>query len=60
MGNVLLGLGGMAGNYFAGLSREYTGSFETTYWIVLAAAAATLILSLVMRNERKLSKLRAV
>ncbi len=59
IGNVLLGLGGMAGNYFAGLSREYSGSFETTYWIVLAAAVATLVLSLVMRNERNLNKLRA-
>lgn len=59
IGNMLLGLGGMAGNYFAGLSREYTGSFETTYWIVLAAAIATLVLSLVMRNERNPRKLRA-
>jgi predicted MFS family arabinose efflux permease len=60
IGNVLLGLGGMVGNYFAGLAREYTGSFETTYWIVLVAAVATLVLSLVMRNERKPGKSRVV
>ena len=59
IGNVLLGLGGMVGNYFAGLSREHTGSFETIYWGVLATAIASLVLSLVMRNERKPGKLRA-
>jgi len=52
VGNVLLGLGGVAGNLVGGISRQNTGDFDGVFGLVLAAALATLALSFFMRNER--------
>lgn len=32
--NVLIGLGGVCGNFLGGLSKDLTGSFSTVYWVV--------------------------
>jgi adenylyl-sulfate kinase len=32
--NVLIGLGGVCGNFLGGFSKDLTGSFSTVYWVV--------------------------
>ncbi|WP_460136995.1 MFS transporter [Pseudomonas sp. S1_E04] len=32
--NVLIGLGGVCGNFLGGLSKDLTGSFSSVYWVV--------------------------
>jgi MFS family permease len=32
--NVLIGLGGVCGNFLGGFSKDLTGSFATVYWVV--------------------------
>ncbi|QHF44248.1 MFS transporter [Pseudomonas sp. S35] len=32
--NVLIGLGGVCGNFLGGFSKDLTGSFSTIYWVV--------------------------
>jgi MFS family permease len=32
--NVLIGLGGVCGNFLGGYSKDLTGSFSTVYWVV--------------------------
>jgi predicted MFS family arabinose efflux permease len=54
--NVVLGIGGMLGNYLGGMTRQASGSFETVFLMVLVAALATLALSVTVRNERQPAK----
>jgi predicted MFS family arabinose efflux permease len=53
VGNVLLGVGGMLGNFFGGITKQSTGGFDYAFLLVLGASLATLLLSLFMENERK-------
>jgi predicted MFS family arabinose efflux permease len=52
-GNIALGLGGMLGNMAGGWLKQSLDSFQPIYWIMLGAAIASILLSLVMRNEKE-------
>lgn len=52
LGNVAVGLGGIAGNLMGGSLKTITGSFEPAYWVMLAAALCSALLSALMPNER--------
>lgn len=49
-GNVMLGLGAMTGNMIGGLTKEATGSFQTSYSLALATALVLLVIALLIRQ----------
>jgi predicted MFS family arabinose efflux permease len=53
IGNVLLGIGGMVGNFFGGITKQSTGNFDSVFLLVLASSFGTLLLSLFMGKEHK-------
>jgi predicted MFS family arabinose efflux permease len=53
LGNVLLGIGGMLGNFFGGITKQSTDNFDSVLLLVLASSLATLLLSLFMGTEQK-------
>lgn len=53
IGNIALGVGGMAGNMFGGALKESTGSFEPIYVIMFGAAVCSGLLSAMLPSERR-------
>lgn len=51
--NVTLGLGGMLGNLIGGMLKQSTGSFFWTYVVVIVAALALALLSLMLPSEEQ-------
>lgn len=51
--NVMLGLGAMTGNMIGGLSREATGSFQTSYMLAAGTAMALLLISLMLGTKKR-------
>jgi predicted MFS family arabinose efflux permease len=55
LGNVSLGMGGIVGNALGGWLKGVYGSFEWIYVVILTASLASMMMSIVMRNEQKVS-----
>ncbi|EFQ64259.1 putative major facilitator family (MFS) transporter [Pseudomonas fluorescens WH6] len=48
--NVLIGLGGVCGNFLGGLSKDVTGSFSTVYWVVALLLFAQCVMVFMLGN----------
>lgn len=51
MANVTLGIGGMTGNYLAGVLKDLTGTFLWIYVAIAVSAAILALLSLILPRE---------
>lgn len=51
VGNVLMGLGAVLGNVVGGTLKEFTGSFESVYWMFAAGAAASSVISILLPRQ---------
>jgi predicted MFS family arabinose efflux permease len=51
--NVMLGLGAMAGNMIGGLTKEATGSFQTSYALAAGTVALLFFVTLMLRGEKR-------
>ncbi|WP_284164179.1 MFS transporter [Frigidibacter sp. SD6-1] len=52
-GNIALGLGGIVGNILGGALKVSSGSFEPIYMVMLGAAVASAVLSMLMPSEQR-------
>jgi len=50
-GNVALGMGGIVGNLLGGYTKEFTGSFDTMYVLILAVAIISAIIAAMLPSE---------
>jgi predicted MFS family arabinose efflux permease len=50
MGNVMLGLGAMTGNFLGGVLKDESGSFQQIYIVALVSAAALIVLAIFLRR----------
>jgi len=50
-GNVALGMGGVVGNLVGGYSKEFSGSFDTLYLMILIAALLSAVIALILPSE---------
>ncbi len=50
-GNVALGLGGIVSNLMGGYTRELTGSFDTMYVVIIAAAVISAVIAAMLPSE---------
>lgn len=50
--NVLIGLGGVCGNFLGGLSKDLTGSFSTVYWVVALLLFVQCVMVFLLGNPR--------
>ncbi|MEM0935713.1 MAG: MFS transporter [Pseudomonadota bacterium] len=50
-GNVALGLGGIFGNLIGGYTKEFTGTFDTMYIVILAAAIMSALIAAILPSE---------
>ena len=50
-GNVALGVGGMVGNLVGGYSKEFSGSFDVLYLMILVAALLSAVIAMVLPGE---------
>lgn len=55
MGNVMLGLGAMTGNFLGGVVKDESGSFQQIYIVALVSAAALIVLAIFLRRPRAAS-----
>lgn len=51
--NVMLGLGAMAGNMIGGLTKEATGSFQTSYALAAGTVVVLFLVTLMLRGETR-------
>lgn len=51
--NVMLGLGAMVGNMIGGLTKEATGSFQTSYTLAVGTALVLFLVTLMLRGEKR-------
>ena len=51
--NVMLGLGAMAGNMIGGLTKEATGSFQTSYALAAGTVVVLFLVTLMLRGEKR-------
>jgi predicted MFS family arabinose efflux permease len=52
-GNIALGFGGIIGNALGGWMKQTSGSFAPIYFVMLAAAVASAVLSVMMPREKR-------
>ena len=50
-GNVALGIGGIVGNLVGGYTREFIGSFDVMYVLILSAAFVSVVIAAVLPSE---------